>query len=65
MVFVKLMKTYKDTKKCIAVKNNTVDKWRGIDGMRSFCNFSFSSFFQCINKRGENVFIFATLFVIY
>ena len=29
MVFVRLMKTYKDTGKFIAVENNTVDKWRG------------------------------------
>ena len=28
MVFVRIMKTYKDTDKFIAVKNNTVDKWR-------------------------------------
>ena len=29
MVFVRLMKTYKNTENFIAVKNNTVDKWRG------------------------------------
>ena len=28
MVFVRIMKTYKDTENFIAVKNNTVDKWR-------------------------------------
>ena len=28
---LRLTKTYKDLEKCIAVKNNTVDKWRDME----------------------------------